>query len=110
MMRFFLTVATVTFIAPLAMGQAISPAVQFDVRSAKSGKWSDASTWVGRRIPRSGDNVQVRAGHIITYDLKSEDAIRVLHVAGTLKFARDKSTRLNVGLLKVQPGEECRQD
>src|SRR6185436_17936992 len=29
---------------------------------------------------------------------------------GTLTFVRDKSTRLNVGLLKVQPGEEGSED
>jgi hypothetical protein len=85
-------------------------AVQFEVRSARSGKWSDASTWLGKRAPRAGDNVQVRTGHVVTFDANSDEAVRVLHVAGTLTFARDKSTRLNVGLLKVQPGEECSED
>jgi hypothetical protein len=84
--------------------------VQFDARSARSGKWSEASTWVGKRAPRSGDNVQVRAGHIVTYDANLDEVVRVLHVAGTLTFARDKSTRLNVGLLKVLPGEVCGED
>jgi hypothetical protein len=84
--------------------------VQFEVRSARSGKWSDASTWLGQRAPRAGDNVQVRTGHVVTYDANSDEAVRVLHVAGTLTFARNKSTRLNVGLLKVQPGDECSED
>ena len=83
---------------------------RFEAQSARSGKWSDSGTWVGRRAPRAGDNVQVRAGHVVTYDVNTEDAMRVLHVAGTLVFARDKSTRLNVGLLKVQPGDECSED
>src|SRR5262245_58320949 len=84
--------------------------VKFDVRSARNGKWSEANTWVNKRVPRAGDNVQVRTGHVVTYDANSDDAVRVLHVAGTLTFARDRSTRLNVGLLKVQPGEECSED
>jgi hypothetical protein len=84
--------------------------VRFDVRSARSGKWSDANTWMDKRVPRAGDNVQVRTGHVVTFDANSDDAVRVLHVAGTLTFARDKSTLLNVGLLKVQPGEECSED
>src|ERR1051325_3430082 len=90
--------------------RAAAPLVQFDARSARSGKWSDPNTWIGKRAPRAGDNVQVRAGHMVTYDVNSDEAVRVLHVAGTLTFARDKSTRLNVGLLKVQPGEECSED
>src|SRR5678815_389980 len=87
-----------------------APLVSFDARSARSGKWSDPRTWAGRMVPRSGDNVQVRAGHAVTYDVNSDIAVRVLHVAGKLTFARDRSTRLNVGLLKVQPGEECSED
>src|SRR6186713_1167696 len=84
--------------------------VQFDVRSARSGKWSNASTWADQRVPRSGDNVQIRPGHVVIYDANSDEAVRVLHVAGTLTFVRNQSTRLNVGLLKVQPGEECSED
>src|SRR6185436_19228290 len=84
--------------------------VQFDVRSARSGPWSDPKTWEKGRAPRSGDNVQVRPGDVVTYDALSDDAVRVLHVAGTLTFAREKSTRLNVGLLKVLPGDTCSED
>src|SRR5678815_2898750 len=84
--------------------------VQFEVRSARSGKWSDSRTWLDKRAPQAGDNVQVRTGHVVTYDANADEAVRVLHVAGTLTFARDKSTRLNVGLLKVQPGNECSED
>src|SRR5262245_19830505 len=93
-----------------ALSAPAASVVQFDVRSARSGKWSDGKTWAGGRAPRAGDNVQVRAGHVVTYDVNSDEAVRVLHVAGTLTFAREKSTTLNVGLLKVQPGEECTED
>ena len=84
--------------------------VKFDVRSARSGQWSDPDTWLDKRAPRAGDNVQVRSAHTVTYDANSDAAVRVLHVAGTLKFAHDRSTRLDVGLLKVQLGEECNED
>src|SRR6185369_11246703 len=109
MMRLLQIVATLFLVAPLTGAQVASPTVQFDVRSAKSGKWSDAATWVGKRLPHPGDNVQVRSGHVVTYDLNSEDAVRVLHVAGKLKFSHDHSTKLNVGLLKVEPGAECKE-
>src|SRR5438093_8836457 len=108
-MRLPTLLVLIWFFAGVAV-RAASPNIRFDVRSARSGKWSDARTWLDKRAPRSGDNVQIRTGHVVTYDAASEDAVRVLHVAGTLTFARDKSTRLKVGLLKVLPGEECSED
>jgi hypothetical protein len=84
--------------------------VDFTVRSTRSGNWSDPATWAPRRVPRAGDLVQVRPGHRVSYDVASDQAIRMLHVAGALTFARDRSTRLDVGLIKVQPGEEATED
>src|SRR5262249_17711879 len=84
--------------------------VTFQARSARSGKWSDARTWADRRAPKAGDNVQIQAGHVVTYDVNSDQALRVVHVAGTLRFARDKSTRLDMGLLKIERGQETTED
>jgi len=84
--------------------------VVFNARTAHSGKWSDAQTWEGARKPQAGDFVQVRAGHVVTYDVNSSDALRMLHVAGTLTFSRDVSTLLDVGLIKVEPGETTTED
>jgi G8 domain len=80
------------------------------IRSAKSGRWSEAATWEGGKVPPAGSRVQVRPGHAITYDLNSDQAIRAVHVAGTLSFAPDQDTRLDVGLIKIQPGEEASED
>lgn len=90
-------------VSSLAQGSS----VQFTVRSASSGPWSDPNTWAQRRLPQAGDTVQIRGGHTVVYDLNSDLAIRMIHVAGTLTFARDRSTRLNVGLIKIQAGEEA---
>jgi hypothetical protein len=109
-MRRFQIIHFSLFLAAMATAHAAAPAVRFDAQSARSGKWSDARTWANKRTPRAGDNVQIRAGHVVIYDANSEDPVRVLHVAGTLTFARDKSTRLNVGLLKVLPSAECSED
>lgn len=79
-------------------------------RSAKSGLWSAASTWEGGKIPAASARVQVRTGHIVTYDVNSDQAIRAIHVAGTLTFARDKTTWLDVGLIKIQAGDEASED
>jgi hypothetical protein len=84
--------------------------VSFNTRSAHSGRWSDPNTWAGKRVAQAGDYVQIRAGDKVTYDVVSTQALRMVHVAGTLTFARDRSTRLDVGLLKVQPGDETTED
>ncbi|MDB5331374.1 MAG: hypothetical protein JWP03_2525 [Phycisphaerales bacterium] len=103
-----------TLVAALAMVLAVLPArganVTFDVRSARSGNWSDPHTWENGRAPRAGDFVQVRAGDLVTYDVASDDAIRMIHVAGTLTFSREKSTRLCVGLIKIQAGTQASEE
>jgi len=81
----------------------------FDSRSAKSGPWSDAATW-GGKLPNPGERVQVRTGHVVTYDIEAAEAFRMIHVAGTLNFSRQKNTRLEVGLIKVEPGETTTED
>lgn len=80
------------------------------VRSAASGPWSAGATWEGGRVPAAGARVQVREGHLVVYDLNSETPIRSIHVAGTLEFARDRDTRLDVGLIKVQPGDNASEN
>jgi hypothetical protein len=80
------------------------------LRSAKSGPWSAPATWEGGKVPPAGSRVQIRPGHTITYDLADGPAIRFIHVAGTLTFARDRNTQLDVGLLAIQPGDDATED
>src|SRR5262249_10209774 len=75
------------------------------VRSCRSGPWSAPATWTGGKLPAAGARVQIRTGHTVTFDLKSDQVIRSIHVAGTLTFAPDKDTRLEVGLIRIQPGD-----
>jgi hypothetical protein len=79
-------------------------------RSAQSGPWSAAATWDGGHVPGAGARVQVRAGHRVLYDVRSNAAIRTLHVAGTLAFAADRDTRLDVGLIKIQAGDDASEN
>src|SRR5262249_25863326 len=69
-----------------------------------------AATWDGGHVPGPGSRVQIREGHHVRYDVESDKAIRSIHVAGTLEFARDRNTRLDVGLIKVQPGDEASEN
>jgi hypothetical protein len=80
------------------------------VRSARSGPWSAASTWEGSEVPPAGAKVLIRSGHTIIYDVDSDQAIRSLHIAGTLSFVPDKDTRLDVGLIKIQAAEDTREE
>ncbi|OAI57979.1 hypothetical protein AYO49_01685 [Verrucomicrobiaceae bacterium SCGC AG-212-N21] len=97
-----------TLILPVALFAA-EPVV-FNARTAQNGKWSDPQTWENGRVPQAGDFVQVRAGQVVTYDVHSDVALRMLHIAGTLTFSRDVSTLLDVGLIKIEPGETTTED
>ncbi len=61
------------------------------LRSAASGPWSAAATWEGGQAPKAGARVQIRAGHEVVYDVSSDQVIRSIHVAGTLRFAATKT-------------------
>ena len=82
------------------------------VRSAKSGAWSNAATWDGGQVPGHGVKVQVRPGHTVTYDVQAPESlvIRSLFVAGTVSFATDKSTQLNVGLIKIEATDSTNEE
>ena len=80
------------------------------IRSGQSGAWSAPATWEGGKVPAAGARVQVRAGHAVVYDVDSDAVIRSIHVAGTLAFAPDRDTRLDVGLIKIQAGDDASED
>ncbi|MCE9603283.1 MAG: G8 domain-containing protein [Planctomycetia bacterium] len=81
--------------------------IQFDLRSVRDGNWSDPTIWQPARLPKEGDRVLVARDTRVTYDSASKSTIRLLQVVGTLAFARDCDTELNVALLKVQNSDEC---
>src|SRR5262245_22440761 len=76
------------------------------IRSAGSGPWSAVATWEGGQVPAARARVLIRTGHRVVYDVKSDVVIRSINVAGTLTFDPDRDTRLDVGLIVIQPGEK----
>jgi hypothetical protein len=113
------TVVVFTGLTIVALASAVSPGLHAAdkapdfpalIRSAQDGPWSAPATWEGGKVPAAGARVQVRPGHTVTYDLKSDVVIRSIHVAGTLRFPRDQDTRLDVGLIKIQPGDDPSED
>lgn len=81
--------------------------VEFSIRSVQNGRWSDASTWKPARVPKSGDRVLIARGTRVEYDVISKNLVRLVQVAGTLEFARNRDTELNVGLLTIQHSDAC---
>ncbi len=80
------------------------------IRSAHSGSWSAPETWEGGKIPGAGARVQVRQGHVVVYDRVSTEAVRAVYIAGVLTFAPDKDTRLDVGLIRIQAGDDASEE
>src|SRR5207253_2530101 len=77
-----------------------------------SGARSDASRWEGCGVPGNGVKVQVRPEHTVTYDIEAPESlvIRSLHIAGTLTFAADKTTQLNVGLIRIEATDKTSEE
>jgi hypothetical protein len=101
-MRYHLHLAVAFSFAAASIAAAQAPIV----RSAKSGDWSAPATWDSGKVPAAGSRVLIRSGHAVRYDVVSAEVMRVVQVAGTLTFAHDRDTRLDVGLLRVQTGEK----
>jgi len=81
--------------------------VHFSITSVRDGDWSDTQTWNPARVPKQDDRVLIRRGTSVRYDARNKDVIRLLQIVGTLRFADDRDTELNVGLLKVQNSDTC---
>jgi hypothetical protein len=93
-------------LVPLAAGPPLARQVgPAWLQSAKSGPWSDPATWRSGKAPTAGSRVKICAGHTVSYDLNGGPAIRAIHVAGVLRFEPNKTTRLDVGVIKIEAGE-----
>ena len=106
-MRSVLSLVTLFVLSLPAVAAPDTPGV---IRSAKTGSWSDGSTWEGGKVPAAGSRVLIRTGHQVKYDAKSDAVIRGVSISGTLAFAPDRDTLLNVGLVKIQAGDEYSED
>lgn len=100
-----LKTAHLLFLTLIASAAANEPLL---IRSAQSGPWSASATWTGGKVPPAGASVQIRAGHAVVFDTTAN--ARAVFIAGTLSFARDRDTRLDVGLIKIQAGEDTSEE
>ena len=109
MMKGFIPLVVAVLLGSLFAPDSSAQAVDV-VRTAKDGIWSNPNTWVGGKLPPAGAKVQICEGHTIVYDVHSDQVIRSLHISGTLTFAHDQNTRLDVGLIRIAPGNEVTED
>ena len=111
--RAFFTILAATFALSFPTVQSVlaehdhGEHVHFSVTSVKDGNWSDAATWKPARVPSKGDRVLVSRGTHVRFDVKEKAVVRLVQVVGTLEFARDRDTELNVGLLTIQHTDAC---
>src|SRR5678815_518091 len=87
-----------------------APSLADEICTAHSGLWSDLAIWEGGQIPGAGAKVLIKSGHAVTYDEKSDKVIRGITVAGTLAFATDKDTELNVGLIRIEDRKDYSEE
>src|SRR5437868_4552168 len=108
--RTLLTLCLAGLMWPADPAAAQVPPPDGVIRTARSGAWSNRATWEKGRVPSSGDRVLIREGHEVLYNVRSDVVIRGIHVAGTLRFAADRDTRLDVGLIRIQASDSYSED
>jgi len=97
--------ATVLALSLVVTPQAPEVSAQVpEISTVRSGRWSDRGVWSARRLPARGESVIVGAGHDVIYDIHSDVEIGRLMIQGSLRFARDRSTRLDIGNIVISRG------
>lgn len=79
-------------------------------KSARSGAWSSPETWEGGKVPAAGARVWIQKGHEVLYDRHSDEVVRGIQISGTLRFATDRDTRLDVGLIRIEDHDEYTEE
>ena len=80
------------------------------IKSTGSGNWSSPDVWSTGAVPQAQSKVLIQRGHSIRYDIESSEVIRGIQISGELLFARDRNTRLEVGLLRVEDLDHYSED
>jgi hypothetical protein len=75
------------------------------ITAIASGTWSEPATWSAGRLPDATDVVAI-TGQTVLYDMAASGIAQTVAISGTgtLVFATDRSTRLDVTTLFVGPG------
>jgi hypothetical protein len=69
--------------------------------AVRTGNWSSPTTWQNGHVPGNNANVVIPKGLTVTVDGIERPLLHTLNVAGTLQFAPDQDTALNVDTMLV---------
>lgn len=104
------SLAGTVLLGPLLFAAPNLAAADNLIRSNSSGNWTDAATWENGRVPTAGSRVLIRRGHEVVYNTASDEVIRGICISGTLRFSTQRNTVLNVGLIRIDSGDEYAED
>ncbi len=69
----------------------------------KNGSWFDPDTWAGGEVPGEGAKVLIPEGVEVQYDGESSVSLFTVRVDGSLEFATDQNTFMEVDTFVVSP-------
>jgi G8 domain len=72
-----------------------------DREVVQSGSWSNAATWSGGELPKSGENLYVPEGKSLSVDIVSDLSLGNVRVDGIMKFATNKNIKIKLDTLIV---------
>lgn len=72
-----------------------NPIPQNSIETAKSGRWSAASTWKGRKVPLAESSILISTGHTVTLDINVTVSGAFVSKGANLAFDKFKSCALN---------------
>ncbi len=85
-----------SFLVPVVLGlggYAVIQAQQASFSAVKAGRWSDAATWAGKKVPGPNAVVSIEQGMNVVLDV-TPPALRSLTINGKLSFADNKDLEL----------------
>ena len=68
-------------------------------------RWSNASSWDTGKIPLAGENVEIKSGWNMLYDIEESPILNVLQINGRLTFEPAKDLHLRAKYVFVRAGE-----
>lgn len=80
------------------------------IKSVQSGAWSSPETWQDGQVPGAAARVLIQNGHEVLYDRHSDEVVRGIQISGSLIFATDRDTRLDVGVIRIEDLDEYSEE
>lgn len=95
---------TVNLVGYRCVGSCLA-AINDTVIENNTRRWSNASSWDTGKIPLAGENVEIKSGWNMLYDLEESPIVNVLQINGRLTFEPAKDLHLRAKYVFVRAGE-----